>query len=476
MKFDPGEISRPEYLGGGQWQASDFFPITVLLGRNGAGKSVFLRQWRAQALEPVHYINPERSGSIVFDANVYGQLINNQEMRSDQNIDSQYRQKSSSSIQRYYTNYAVQDGDVLVGKNELVDFLNITLPTYAFKLIDTPPFWSGERLDNGRKIENSDQLSSGESQILSMTMDILTQYSRLPKSTEKFRVLLIDEPDAHIHPDTQANFCKFLAAFQARVGMKIVVATHSVEILGGFALHCMERTACAIVDPATPIIRARPLQAMHSEALSALGGGVLMGRLFSNQLLLVEGDDDHDVWSQAARAGALNATIVPCGGGDRMKKKQKLLEDLFSGLRDPTNKPFGHAILDGDKKLTEPSRSNPQRYIKFYRLACHEIENLVLSDEVLQKMGLDWEEVCVILAKCKGNQLKSQRLRELCTADRRIVDLKGLLPLIESILFPNRGRWTRIVGNLLAQGRPTGQAAQFIGADLLDALYGKVEV
>ena len=395
-------------------------------------------------------------------------------MRSEQNVDTQYRQKASTSIQRYYTNYAVQDGDVIIGKKELVDFLNITLPNYEFKLIDIPPFWSGRRLDNDQPVENSDQLSSGESQILSMAFDIMTQYSGLPSSTTEFKTLLIDEPDAHIHPDTQANFCKFIALLQARIGMNVVIATHSVEILGGLALHCMDRTACAIVRPSESQIRARPLEAMHSEALSALGGGILMGRLFGSRLLLVEGEDDHDVWSQAARSGALNGTVVPCGGGERMKKKQKLLEDLFSGLRDPAQTQFGVAILDGDKKLPQPSARNPQRYIKFYRLQCREIENLILSDEVLEQIGLNWTEVKTRFQNWSGKVAVARRLKTLCSSERKTFDLKGLMPILETIIFPDMGRWTRVVGNVLAKGRPTGQAAEFLGTALLDALYEPV--
>lgn len=307
---------------------------------------------------------------------------------------------------------------------------------------------------------------------MSMSFDILTQYSRLPKETVAFKTLLIDEPDAHIHPDTQANFCKFLAEFQKRIGMNIVIATHSIEILGGLALHCMDRTSCAVISPFSNDVRAKPLEAMHSEALSALGGGVLMGRLFGTRLLLVEGDDDHDVWSQAARSSVLEGTIVPCGGGERMKKKQKMLEDLFRGLRDPVEKPFGIAILDGDKKIPLPSKQNPQQYVKFYRLNCREIENLVLTDAVFSQVGVTWEMLCEKFLLFSGNPTKTRAVRSLVSADRRIVDLKGIMPCLEEIMFPGMGRWTRVLGNVLAKDRPSGEMADFIGTELLDALYG----
>lgn len=305
-----------------------------------------------------------------------------------------------------------------------------------------------------------------------MSFDILTQYSRLRKGDENLKTLLIDEPDAHIHPDTQANFCKFLALFQKRVGMRIVIATHSLEIVGGLALHCLDRTGCAIVRPMDSEIRAQPLEGMHSEALSALGGGVLMGRLFGSKLMLVEGEDDHDAWSQAARAGRISATIIPCGGGDRMKKKQKLLEDLFSGLRDPAAQPFGIALLDSDKGLPTPTKRNGQKYIRFHRLKCHEIENLVLTDDVLGKVGLDCESALSKLHSWSGAPQKARKLKLISRENRHSVDLKGLMPTIEAVLFPDMGRWTRIVGNVLASSRPSGQLASFLGDELIEALYG----
>ena len=170
MKPIPETLPKPSYLGGGEWSLRDFGEITVLLGRNGAGKSVLLRQWRSISPTDVHYINPERSGHISFDANVYAQLINNNELPSEQNIDPQYRQKSATSIQRYLTSYAIFEGKVLFNQKELASFLNIVLPGYEFELIDRPPFWKGRRVDTGLVIENSEQLSSGESQMLSMTL------------------------------------------------------------------------------------------------------------------------------------------------------------------------------------------------------------------------------------------------------------------------------------------------------------------
>jgi hypothetical protein len=308
-----------------------------------------------------------------------------------------------------------------------------------------------------------------------MTMDISTQYGRLPEDTTEFKTLLIDEPDAHIHPDIQMNFCKFISNIQRRFGLRIVIATHSLEIIGGLALHCPDQTGIAIVRPKDSVVRAQKLNALRLDAFSALGGGVVMGRIFGSKILLVEGDDDHDMWSQAARHGIVDLTVVPCGGGSAVKRRQRLLENLFAGLRDPRPAKYGIALLDGDQSLPTASPTAPQDYINFVRLNCRETENLILTDEVLAKVGLSWAAAKEKIETSTCDEGVKARLLAIESDGRAQADLKALLPTLESVLFPNMGRWTRIVGNVLGSGRPEGQLLEFLGPTVVEALYG-VEV
>jgi len=43
FEYDILKIPRPTYLGGGEWNLQKLSPITVILGRNGSGKSQLLR-------------------------------------------------------------------------------------------------------------------------------------------------------------------------------------------------------------------------------------------------------------------------------------------------------------------------------------------------------------------------------------------------------------------------------------------------
>ncbi len=63
---------------------------------------------------------------------------------------------------------------------------------------------------------------------------------------------------------------------------------------------------------------------------------------------------------------------------------------MFAALREGQNL-SGYALLDGDKAKPQPSQDNPQKHVRFIQLACHEFENLYLTDQVLALLGTNWQ-------------------------------------------------------------------------------------
>jgi hypothetical protein len=187
-------------------------------------------------------------------------------------------------------------------------------------------------------------------------------------------------------------------------------------------------------------------------------------------VLLVEGDDDYRVWVQVARSGLVNLCVLPCNG-DEIKLYRKTLEKMFDALSENVAL-RGYAIVDGDKY---PHSLPEAKYVPFIRLKCHEIENLYLTDEVLQVLGLTWAEACSKVAAAASNYgEKSGALSALGELDRRNGDLKHIIHQLAEILDPKGLLWTVRLGKILGQGGPTGMLADFIGPEVMDAAWPKV--
>lgn len=67
-------------------------------------------------------------------------------------------------------------------------------------------------------------------------------------SSEKDAVLLLENPEAHLHPLAQSNMGKFLALLTA-CGVQVIVETHSEHIIDGarYQLACMGETENAVI-------------------------------------------------------------------------------------------------------------------------------------------------------------------------------------------------------------------------------------
>lgn len=68
-------------------------------------------------------------------------------------------------------------------------------------------------------------------------------------SAEKDAVLLLENPEAHLHPLAQSNMGKFLALLTV-CGVQVIVETHSEHIIDGarYQLACMGKTENAVIN------------------------------------------------------------------------------------------------------------------------------------------------------------------------------------------------------------------------------------
>jgi len=469
-------VPRIPQLGGGIWMLRNLTDVTVLLGKNGSGKSALLRSWRDQQHEHVHYIAPERTGEMDFQPQLLPEEMDSAPRRSAsmRNFVTDYRRRIIGRIQAYFMmRGAVRGGRPAPSPPEELETLLATL-TPDFELIFEPrgiPYRL-TRVATQEVITHVDYLSSGEAQLLTIGLDILTIAAMWEIESRGERVILIDEPDAHIHPDLQSRFAEFVLRIAGKFAIQFVIATHSTSLLSALGQFGGAATSVIYLDRIKTEYVAKTFDDASRELASILGGHVLMGTLFGAPLLLVEGDDDFRIWSQVPRHHVLDLAVIPTNG-DEIRRYQLTLERILRSLSDPQEKPVGYALLDGDKAIPQPNPDNPQQFIRYLRLACHEAENLYLSDEVLASFGTTWHDAALKIEIESPSFGGNAPLLATATAwDRRNHELKRVIENISRIIDPKAVPWTLRVGATIGRARPIGQLADFLGPQLIAALWG----
>lgn len=470
------DLPRPAPIGGGQWRLKQLTTLTAIFGKNGSGKSMLLRAWRDANPETSHYVVPERGGEIDYQPQYLQQQISFDERRANsiRNFVDQYRRQVVARIQAYFAVRGNSRADQLPGDpHEIELLLGQLLPDFSIELTATqnPPYRLLRVVDQGQ-VGNIDQLSSGEAQLLTIALDILTIAAMWDIQGTSPRMLLVDEPDAHIHPDLQARFADFLVSVTERFKLQVVIATHSTTLLAALGQFGAQDASVIYMDRTKTEFQAEPFNAVTKELTACLGGHALMGPLFGVPLLLVEGDDDYRIWSQVPRHHVVSFSVIP-SNGDEIRQYQRSLERLFEALRGTATSLAGYALLDGDKAKPQDNDGTPQMHVRYIQLACHEFENLYLTDEVLASLDTNWVDACARIATEAdkyGN--KAETLKALGAANRKTVDVKNIIQELSVILDQKHVHWTVRVARVIGRQRPQGMIADFLGVEVVDALWG----
>jgi predicted ATPase len=194
-------------------------------------------------------------------------------------------------------------------------------------------------------------------------------------------VVLLDEPDAHLHPNLQASLAKALRKIQKELNIQIIISTHSTTII--------RLAEPSEVIPITSVNQTnKPLSSIDDveNEISAkidtynLGKSVLSGKL----LFLEDSKTDMlESFDSIGKSMIFNgARTIPVlkgrGKDDKIPFNIKEVIEKFTG-----NEIEIHFLRDGDS-LTEPWRNElllyaQKKQIKLNLLERHEIENYLLD-------------------------------------------------------------------------------------------------
>lgn len=452
--------------------------INVLLGKNGCGKSTVLKNLDGgldtNAFGGVRYISPERGGFLNYEPNIEQAILNSPgwmagERRKNQSAN--FRQQSAVLFRRLEMLILreIERDHVLPGYkprnfNEVVEPINGLLERVRIERDVARPFKIIDRESGGPA--QADALSSGEAELISLGIECLA--FKYECDATKPNVLLIDEPDVHLHPDLQNRLALFMRETFDVTNVTLVLATHSTALLSGLSydptarLCFMRRNqleldfqSISAVDRAIlPIFGAHPLSNVFNEA----------------PVLLVEGEDDERIWQQAVRSADGKIRLYPCDvdGTPHFAEFETEVNKLISSVYDNAR---AFSLRDRD---SSPEAIDDVGSVIRMRLSCRAAENLMLSDDVLALAGTDWpslrEAIDAWIANNGGHKFHGEMVSfRDASFDRKGFDLKNVRNILVGLI--SHKPWEVLVGQTIA--RVVKNGGGFAGDHSLSAYLGE---
>ncbi|WP_245507218.1 AAA family ATPase [Rhizobium sp. PP-CC-3G-465] len=375
--------------------------INLIMGRNGAGKSRFLRDIEAMISQSNHlfsvrYVSPERAGTFKRDGNVLTAMSNDPSwLRQTRAVNQANNFKAASAmlfreaetlyLRRLASTPEIRmdrtrnfETDRLSKVNQLLTNISLEMGNADFEF---------RSLADGQTI-SPDAISSGESEAVALASEILYFFDTIDPT--KFNVLLLDEPDVHLHPDLQARLGKLIIAMLDEFNnhadsIAICLSTHSSPLV--CSLADSQYVSIGTKNFAVDTVELKPTSA-ELRKIAPFFGHPLSLSLSEDAALILEGEDDERVWQQAARTsqGRIKVFPVLAGSVDQQGELESFCVDLLGTLYD---NPIAFSLRDGDGVIDQPLQHRPP--IRRYRLQCYAIENVLLSDPCLAVMGTTWE-------------------------------------------------------------------------------------
>ncbi|MCG3740684.1 ATP-binding protein [Vibrio cincinnatiensis] len=464
--------------------------INVLLGRNGAGKSRFLRAIDQAAFHNrsyyVRYISPERAGVFRRDGNVMTNMESSpgwlEEVRR-RNQAENFKAASANLLREVETAYLrkMQDTPEIrqdQSKNFRVERLDKINRLLANLIICQEGSDFVFRNNDGDTIE-PDQISSGESEAVALAVEMMYFFDNLKK--DRLNFLLIDEPDVHLHPDLQCRLATFLVGLVDDVDdsisskVAVIIATHSTPFI--CALSQANGATVGTKDFGVDNVTFREIGSQIKK-IAPFFGHPLSLSLSDDVMLILEGEDDERVWQQASRSsqGKIKLFPVLATSVDQQTQLEKFTAELIDSLYD---NPLAYSLRDGDGVQGEIPN---MRSVVRFRLQCYAIENLLLSNQALAILDRTWDEFKMLACAWLENNdahKDSGKIKELIRSDDRLrnTKIKAIRQLICSIAGSSKP-WEVVVGQAIgsldASDLPSGpyDLPTLIGLDATAVLLG----
>jgi ABC-type cobalamin/Fe3+-siderophores transport system ATPase subunit len=367
----------------------------VVLGKNGCGKSYLLKRVEetlkgSSDYGRVRYISPERGGVLIYEPGIDQAIGQNPEWMGAQrrkNQSDNFRQQSATlfrrlellvlrEIEEEHTKegYVPRTFGTSIEKlNTLLDRVQLERdPVKAFRIVDK--FTKAETQPN--------EISSGESELISLGIEFLVFVKEC--EPDKKNLLLVDEPDVHLHPDLQDRLARFVHEAFMDQPVTLILATHSTALLAGLSEN--GGTHVAFMRRGDTTLTFRPVSEVDRAILPIFGAHPLSNVFNQAPILLIEGDDDERIWQQAVRSAQGQLRLFPCAVDsiDRLAAYENEVNNIVEAVYDNSQV---YSLRDRD---LQPEFIDDVGQVVRMRLGCRAAENLMLSNDVLVTAGVTW--------------------------------------------------------------------------------------
>jgi len=457
------------------YQLNNLNYINIILGKNGSGKSTILQSMlnaKDDAEQSIYseYITPERGGFLKQDPNIDASMNDNPRWLKDARKHNQFQKFKEQTINRYQRleiNVLQTLEQKLIDDSKKNEGGSVVVKDYPF--FDKNVSAINSLLDNieVRRVAGGsfeickkgtttpippDKISSGESELISLAIEFL--YFQKSDSESKEKIILVDEPDVHLHPDLQVKFMRFLHLLVTDKDSKfrVVIATHSTAFLG--ALEDTNDVHVAFIKPNQKEINFRSVTDAYKKFLPVFGAHPLSNLFNEAPVLLVEGEDEERIWQQAVRSSVGAIKIYPCVCGDvnQIAPFEKEVKEVIESVYDNAK---AYSLRDQDDTPEEDLEDDPP--IIKHKLHCYSSENLLLTDEVINSLGYTWDtlkkKMDEWITEKEGkshDQLEDMKAFQTGSYDRKNQKIKSLRMLLMGIMGSSKP-WEVAVGQTISQ-------------------------
>jgi ABC-type multidrug transport system ATPase subunit len=461
--------------------------INVLLGKNGSGKSTLLRKLEEgkQFLPDAgsaRYVTPERGGNLFFDGGLETTMLQNpgwaEGARRANRFDN-FRQMSVSEYRKLETLVLRKIEKDVELRQDLSYSFDTTL-SQINELLDNVQIERGEnagfevRSKSKAETRPPQSLSSGESELISLAIEILSFAHGADLEEGKTSYLFLDEPDAHLHPDLQGRLIRLLIDAVRDRRIVVLIATHSTAILG--ALNGSDEARVGFITSGQTRVEFVSVGETLQRILPIFGAHPLSNIFNQTPVLLVEGEDDERIWQQAVRSSMNKLRVWPCSAGDiqSLDEYENEVEGIAGAIYDNAR---AFSLRDRDE---HPYEIADKPIVVRARLFCRAAENLLLSDDVLGLLNTDWGKMVQAmdywLEKYPDHpQYSNMNNFKSGGYNRRDTDIKALRNIF-MMLAGSQKPWEVAVGQAIARllSSPPIEGehslTNYLGPKLVDAL------